>query len=168
MGYLRYMDDGLLFVGNEPAENCRSSYRNRNDSGNRDTKLGFRLASTSHSPDGCRLRLASLCTRLVQPCRALAGIFPLYLFLAEPLPPRLRHAVEGTSRLHAKGRTWPQRSAASQGPGGGSPSGAADALAGDAQVDAGLGQALLACLLAIAYQRLNRDRSKWVRGMAIR
>ncbi|MCP5045383.1 MAG: SUMF1/EgtB/PvdO family nonheme iron enzyme [bacterium] len=31
------------------ARNCRSAYRNRNQPGNRNDKLGFRLASSSHS-----------------------------------------------------------------------------------------------------------------------
>ncbi len=59
---------------NNDAENCRSAYRNRNEPGNRNNNLGFRLASTSHPPDGCRLRIASLRIRFVQPCRARAGL----------------------------------------------------------------------------------------------
>ena len=31
---------------NNDAENCRSAYRNRNDPGNRDHNVGFRLLST--------------------------------------------------------------------------------------------------------------------------
>jgi hypothetical protein len=59
---------------NNDAENCRSAYRNWNEPGNRNNNLGFRLASTSHPPDGGCSRMASQCIRFVQPCRACAGV----------------------------------------------------------------------------------------------
>ncbi|MCP5085194.1 MAG: SUMF1/EgtB/PvdO family nonheme iron enzyme [Rhodobacteraceae bacterium] len=33
---------------NNDARNCRSAYRNRNDPGNRNDNIGFRLLSTRH------------------------------------------------------------------------------------------------------------------------
>ncbi len=60
---------------NSDADNCRSAYRNNwNDPADRNNNLGFRLASTSYPPDRRRLRMAHLCNRLVQSCRACAGV----------------------------------------------------------------------------------------------
>ncbi|MCP5451507.1 MAG: hypothetical protein H6972_13370 [Gammaproteobacteria bacterium] len=61
---------------NNDAENCRSAIRNRNDPGNRNDNLGFRLASTNpvFPPDGRRSWTAFPRVRFVQPCRAHAGL----------------------------------------------------------------------------------------------
>ncbi|MBF0311178.1 MAG: SUMF1/EgtB/PvdO family nonheme iron enzyme [Magnetococcales bacterium] len=50
---------------NNPA-NVRSANRNNNDPGNRNNNLGFRLASTTHSPDRAGSRIVPPCTRFVQ------------------------------------------------------------------------------------------------------
>lgn len=36
---------------NNPAQNCRSAYRNNNRPDNRDNNLGFRLSSSRQRPD---------------------------------------------------------------------------------------------------------------------